>query len=44
MTQLDHDLDNYLESLDKDHECTECGKPIKHEGVCSDYCYNSSML
>ena len=44
MTQLDYDLYNYLESLDKDYECTECGRPIETEGVCSRDCFNSSML
>lgn len=44
MTQLEYDLHNYLESLDKDHECTECGTPIESEGVCSRECFNASML
>ena len=43
MTQLDYDLDRYYESLDKAYECTECGKPIEHEGVCSGVCHESSM-
>lgn len=44
MTQLDYDLDRYLDEQDKEYECTECGKPIEHAGVCSDKCYNASMI
>jgi hypothetical protein len=44
MTQLDYDLDNYLESLDREYECTECGTPIKSQGVCSSDCFNASNL
>ena len=27
-----------------EHECTECGKPINYEGVCSGVCFEASML
>jgi hypothetical protein len=35
MTQLDYDLDNYLNELDNEFECYECGTSISKEGYCS---------
>ncbi len=44
MTQLDYDLDRYFEEQEKVFECTECGTPIDHEGVCSGTCFEASMI
>lgn len=41
---FDDDLHNLYADEDKVNECTECGKPIEHEGVCSQACYKASML
>jgi hypothetical protein len=43
MTQLDYDLDNYLNELDKEFECYECGTSISKEGYCSRDCYKAGQ-
>ena len=43
MTQLDYDLDNYLNELDKEFECYECGTSISKEGYCSRECYKAGQ-
>ena len=34
---------NPVDDEDKVYECTECGKPIEQEGVCSNLCFQASM-
>ena len=43
MTQLDYDLENYLNELDKEFECYECGTSISKEGYCSRECYKAGQ-
>lgn len=38
---LSYSTDDYYK---EEYECTECGKPVESEGVCSNVCYNASML
>jgi len=44
MEVFDNDLDNYLNELDKEFECYECGKSISEKGYCSRDCFKASML
>lgn len=37
------DYGNPVNEPDEEFECSECGKPIASEGVCSDSCFNASM-
>jgi hypothetical protein len=43
MTQLDYDLDNYLNELDEEFECYECGTSISEDGYCSRDCYKAGQ-
>lgn len=36
---------NFLDPYDEpEHECTVCGRPIEHEGVCSRICFEADMM
>ena len=38
------DYGNPINEENNEYECSECGKPISKEGVCSKDCFDASML